>query len=296
MDLYTRPHRDCDVNPDPLMTVLNFSGGKQSSAILWMLIRGELITRPKNLLVMTADPGMENSETYDYVSMMHEKCREAGIETELAAGPDLLKDLLTFKETGKARLDYPPYYTKDRETGKLGRLKQGCTKHYKIAPMDRALRRHLEARSGISRKSKRIPHGAVEKWIGFAYDEYMRIKEPTQKYVQFHYPLMPIKYRTEEVLAYFRDRGLPLPPRSVCNACFANSVATFKEMHDNRPDDWAQAVAVDEAIRDSRQIGVKQECYVSKTLIPLREMAARDFKLSKDETVNDSCDSGYCFT
>jgi hypothetical protein len=237
---------------------------------------------------------MENSETYKYVAMMFEKCREAGIECKTVEGPNLYKDIINLEDTDETRFDNPPYWTKDAN-GKRGKLMQCCTAYYKIAPMDREIRRILEERFGISRKSGRIGTGIVEKWIGFAWDEQHRIKIPPQKYVRFRYPLVEMRMKTADVVRFFDDNSLPIPPRSVCNACFANNLAHFREMHENRPEDWKQAVAADKAVRDWKQIGVENEVFVSKSLIPLEELARRDFKADDGED-DDWCQTGYCFT
>ena len=62
-----------------------------------------------------------------------------------------------------------------------------------------------------------------------------------------------------------------------------------------RPDDFEQAVLIDEAIRDLTQIGIRDECYVSWTLIPLRELAARGFPDIDGEMEAMACHSGHCF-
>lgn len=281
---------------DKKLTVLNFSGGKQSTALLWMLVRGE-IERPDNLVVLNADPGMENKHTYEYIDMMFEECEKAGIEAYTVDGPDLYEDLVGLSDTDRERMDNPPYWTKDKETGSVGRLRQKCTKHYKIAPMDRAVRRILEDRYGISRKSKRLGHGTVEKWIGFSFDEVDRVKPPSRKYIRFRYPLIEFGMNKSDVIDYYIDRGLPVPARSVCNACFANDLDTFEEMARERPDDFEQAVEVDEAVRDLTQIGIEDEVYVSHAAEPLADLAEKDFDTSDDDENLEqrSCDSGYCF-
>lgn len=285
-----RDHTITNFDP-PKLTVINFSGGKQSSAILWMVLRGDL-PRPENLVVLNADPGMENSRTYEYVEMMFSECAKAGIEAFTVDGPNLYRDLV---ELEGSRVDNPPYWTLD-EKGKRGRLRQKCTQHYKIAPMDRAIRRILEDRYGISRKSGRIGSGIVEKWIGFSYDEADRIKPPNVKYQRFRYPLIELGMRNSDVIDYYLDNELPIPARSVCNACFANGLDTLKEMHDERPEDWKQAVEVDEAVRDLSQIGVHDEVYVSSTTTSLAELAQREFDISDDAgDKKHACTQGYCF-
>lgn len=279
----------------PILTVLNYSGGTQSSAILWMVLRGD-IPRPDSFLVLNADPGMENSKTYEYNKEMFKHCNDAGIEALTVPGPNLYSDLVTLKKSNKNRLDNPPYWV-DKGEGKKGRLVQKCTYTYKIAPMDRFIRIFLEERFGISRKTKRLGENIVQKWIGFTFDEVHRIKPSKQKYIEFSYPLIDLEMNREDVDAYFKKNGLVKPPRSVCNACFANGLETFKEMYLNRPEDWKQAVKVDKNVRDLTQIGVDLPTYVSNTLIPLDTLAEMDFDLSQErEDADDySCDSGYCF-
>jgi hypothetical protein len=291
------------------MTFLNFSGGKQSSVLLWMVLNGEL-KKPDNFAVLTADPGMENSLTYEYVKLMHAKCAEAGIKAVLVDGPNLVTDIMDFdKRRARKRFDNPPYWNAGVD-GRIGRLRQYCTAHYKIRPMNRAMRLIMEEMIGIPRKSSRIPEKSVCKWIGFSHDEVMRIKPSGQRYTEFQYPLIDMKMKKEDVLRYFLERGLPIPPRSVCNACFSNGIATYKEMYRNRPKDWEQAVAIDEAVRDMSDVGVRMPCFVSKTCMPLARLAELDFnidminaeiqvlgyKLSAKDDDNMSCDSGYCFT
>ena len=273
-----------------LLTVLNFSGGKQSSALLWMVLRGDL-PRPDNFIVLSADPGMENTHTYAYVDRMQRLCAEQGIEARTAPGPNLLNDILALKSSGKTRFDTPPYWTKS-EKGKRGRLKQKCTYAYKIAPMDRYIRKRLREIHGISETNKRFS-GFVEKWIGFSSDEVHRVSTPKQKYVRFRYPLIELGLDKLGVDAYFKRIGEQPPPRSVCNACFANDAATFKLMKKERPLDFAQAVAVDESVRDWTSIGVHDEVYVSSSLLPLKQLC--DEAADLPDLDDWSCDSGHCF-
>jgi hypothetical protein len=99
-----------------------------------------------------------------------------------------------------------------------------------------------------------------------------------------------------KVVGYFLKNNLPLPPRSVCNACFSNGLETYKEMHEKRPGDWQQAVAIDNAVRRGIP-GVDRETFVSKTLLSLEELAKMGFVIGEGEDQDGfSCDSGYCFT
>lgn len=267
--------------------VLNFSGGRESTKLALLSLAGEL---PLPELVLTADPGMEDSRTYPHVSRVQELFRGRGVEAVTVDGPNLYDDLRSFKKEGRTRFDTPPYWTVDVR-GRVGRLHQECTYHYKIAPMDRYLRSWMEENLGIGRKSKAMGHNVIEKWIGFSANERSRVSPPRQKYVYFRYPLMEVT-DVPEITELCERFGLEVPPRSVCNACFANTPEHFREMAAERPEDFAQAVAVDETVRDMRQVGVHDTVYVSRACVPLTDLVSRLHTEDKEEW---SCDSGYCF-
>ncbi len=66
-------------------------------------------------------------------------------------------------------------------------------------------------------------------------------------------------------------------------------------MYENRPEDWPKAVAVDDAVRDMRHVGIKEEVYVSATLIPLRDLPSINFGAEDEDLTEHHCNSGACF-
>lgn len=277
-----------------ILTTLSYSGGKQSHMLLEMVLRGE-VPRPDPFLVTNADPGMENEESYPVVREMQRRCTLAGINF-VSSKTTLLKDLLTFRERGLTHLDNPPFWTRNRLTGKKGKAKQKCTAFYKVAPMRREIRKFMHAHLGISLVSKRLPK--VETWIGFAADEQSRASKAKSdvKFITLRFPLIELGLSKSDVERKYLDYQIASPPPSVCNACYANGLATLETMYHHRPSDWDQAVEVDESIRDMRQVGIKDECFVSETLIPLKELPAKNFMRS-DPTYfkQHRCNSGVCF-
>ena len=283
--------RSCESTPETLLTALSFSGGTGSGCIAEMLLNGDLVCDTP-LVIVTADPGMENSQTYDYVAEMRERFIKKGFDHRIVK-TDLYGNFLAAVERKDTRFDLPPFWTKNRKTGKRGRLMQGCTGAYKIAPLQRAVRDKLSDVAGIGVTSKRIPEDSVRTWIGFSIDESSRIKEAKQRYHWFQYPLIALRMTKKDVSEYYKKINRPLPPRSVCNACFANDVSHFKEMYENRPSDWEQAVAVDDACRDLSFMRVKDECYVSSTLKSLRQLCDEGFPGSEKPDI--MCQTGFCF-
>lgn len=264
---------------------------------MWEMVKRGDIARPQNLLVVNSDnTGMESSDTYPVIDRVQRECAEMGIPFVRVKNANLYEDAFRVKRDGLTRWDNPPFWTRDRITGKRGRLMQKCTPYYKIAPMDAAVRLWMAANLGIPINRKDLGSDAVRKWIGFSNDEWMRIKEPRQEYQYFEYPLIDAKMGDDKIIGYFLKHGIPLPARSVCKACFANDVAYFKDMAENRPQDFEDACKFDDVIRDLQCIGITDECYVSWTLVPLRELARLGFPDIDGEKEAMQCHSGYCFT
>ena len=275
-----------------ILTTLSFSGGTGSGAIAEMLLNGDLECSTQ-LLVCTADPGMEDSRTYDYVAEMAERFRGVGIEHHIVK-TDLYGEFLKAVKEKHTRFDNPPFWTKNRKTGKRGRLMQGCTGAYKIAPMKRIVRQVLERDFGILCNG-RPKKDSVRTWIGFSADETTRIKESEVAYTYMTYPLVAKQMTKADVAEYYKKINRKLPPRSVCTACFANDLNHFKDMYENRKDDWEKAVAVDDACRDLSCMAVQDECYVSSTLVPLRNLPKMDFIVEDTPLFDLQCHSGHCF-
>ncbi len=275
----------------PQLTVLNCSWGTQSSAIVWMLLNGHLEI-PEPFLVLSADPGNENSETYAYAAMMREKLDAAGIEWVLAPGPNLQTDLLAISST-TTRGDFPPYFFR-RPDGARGQMPQKCTRHYKLRPMERALTGWFAGR-GIKREKK----GTV-RWIGFAADEYARSQRIRweNEYNVARYPLIEMRLRKIDVYAYFKAHKLPMPPRSVCNFCPANKPEHYRAMRLERPAEYDVVVRVDETIRHiGEQIGLTEaeRLFVNDQLEPVEDVAADGYEDKGQLGFSFFCDQGVCF-
>lgn len=274
----------------PLLTTLSYSAGVQSHALLEMVLLG-ILPKPDNFLVLNADPGMEDSRSYEFVETTKLRCKERGIDFITASGPNLYNDLTSLDKI--SRVDNPPYWTKNKETGKIGKLQQNCTRHYKIRPMQKALRQYMLEKFGISLGNRYPP--TVETWIGFAADEKNRCSINKTKYIKIRYPLIEMELDRYKIEGFYLQNNIEKPPRSVCNACFANGLAYFEDMFLNRPEDWDKAVKIDESIRDMTKFGIKDEVFVSYSCIPLKDMPNLKFKKFDNNYIEHRCNKGSCF-
>lgn len=276
----------------PKLVQLNYSGGSASETMLWMVLNGDLVP-PAPFIVTCADPGMENPLTHIHTAAMEKRCKDNGIPF-LRASVNLYDGIMTAKRRGLTRFDFPAFFTKNKETGKIGKMKQRCTGWCKSAPMDRITRKWMHANMGIPVRSSHLGYKILHKWIGFTHDEWTRIKPlEVPKYVLLDYPFVNQKITKSDCVKYLTDRGLPIPPRSVCNGCFANDAAYFKMLYDTQPFAWEQAVNIDEEIRDLSQFGMNDECYVYGACVSLKELCRLGFpELRKPSEI---CHSGHCF-
>lgn len=230
-------------NPSPLLTVLNYSCGRQSHRIARGLLNGE-IPFPKKLLVLSADPGNEHKDTIRIRDKTLAEFRERGIHALVAPGPKMLEDLKERKAAGATRIDNSALWT---ESG--GQSPQKCTRYYKIAPMDRAVRAYLAFHMGV-----RYPRrNSVERWVGFSWDEQSRCKPMQQGYQQVRWPLIEMGETKEDIIEWYKRTGEEMPPPSVCNHCWANGTNTFKRIYETDPVGFERAIEFDENSRDRKE-------------------------------------------
>ncbi|MCA9130510.1 MAG: hypothetical protein KDB22_25655 [Planctomycetales bacterium] len=157
--------------------------------------------------------------------------------------------------------------------------------------MDRVVRAYLLYHMGI----KQPKENSVERWIGFSWDEQSRCKPLSQKYQQVRWPLIEMGETKEDVELWYKMTGEEMPPPSVCNHCWANGTQTFKRISETDPEGFERAIEFDEASRDMSQFGMREKCFVSKTLMPLVELRANGFEATSSDSQALSCDSGMCF-
>lgn len=96
----------------------------------------------------------------------------------------------------------------------------------------------------------------------------------TDSGVQFvvnRYPLVDRDMSRDACAAWLLANGYPIPPKSACVICPFTSDARWADMKHRRPDEFAAAVAYDEAIRSSL-VGVEHPVYLHRSLRPLGEV------------------------
>jgi hypothetical protein len=257
--------------------ILSLGAGVQSTTVLLMSCIGEL---PKLDAAIFADPGWERKRTYQHLDWLEVQAQRVGIEVHRVSAGNIKQDALLSQVRGtKAqgqRWASMPLYTRELKqvpgveivamTESLGMIKRQCTKEYKIEPIERKLRELL------GYKPRQVmPTGAVVQWFGISRDEMRRARLSRKRWITNHYPLIfdvpSTRYSCEQ---WLRAHELPIPPRSACIGCPFHSDAEWRDIKDNDPDEWTDACAFDQAIRNCG--GMRGQMFLHRTCKPLAEV------------------------
>lgn len=245
--------------PEVDLRVLSLGAGVQSTTLLLMAERGEFDAKPDYAIF--ADTGWEPKRVYEHLAWLERTVTTIPI-IRVSAG-NIRNDVISSKNG--TRVATMPFYTKDPEEGDGGILRRGCTIEYKVEPITAKIRELLGVAPG------RRVNATVEQWFGISLDEAARMKDPAHKWVVNRYPLIKKRMDRLSCLLWLDRNGYPRPPKSACIGCPFHSDAYWRELRDNSPDEWADAVEFDNDIRTGVR-GVKSELYLHRNRIPLHQV------------------------
>lgn len=152
----------------------------------------------------------------------------------------------------------------------IGMIRRHCTSDFKVVP----IRRTVRALAGLAgRRSPSSP--VVEQWIGISRDELVRMKPSAEAWQVNRWPLVEQGMTRRDCLRWLERHGYPEPPKSACIGCPFHSDAAWRQLRDDEPAAWAEAVAVDHAIRTGFQ-GIRSELYLHRSAVPLVEADLSD--------------------
>ena len=118
------------------------------------------------------------------------------------------------------------------------------------------------------------------------------------KYILNTWPLVDRKMTRADCTRWLTAHDLPTPPKSSCTFCPFHGIAQWKQLKRDGGPDWAEAVAVDEEVRDMRET-YGHTLYVHPHRIPLEQavhLPEVDGQMALELGLEQPCDSGVCFT
>lgn len=272
------------------MKVISLGLGVQSTALYYMSSLGEL---PRADAAIFVDLGREKAKTYEYLEFLLKWQFEfGGIPVCIVRDKNLYMDLLDQQNSSKNRFSSIPAYTKNGD-GSTGMLRRQCTHEYKIAQVDK----YIRSLYGLQPRKRNIP---AEVWKGISLDELERVSIPQEKWKTSVYPFCGYKTTARDttrldwgrlmtrndIVNWYTERGLPVPPKSSCVFCPYTSEQAWMKMKHEEPEDFAAAVEVDRAIRDSSKKGVASPIFLHESCQPLDQV---EFELAASDLWKGEC-------
>lgn len=253
-----------------MIEVLNLGAGVQSSTVLLMSINGEL---PKLDHAIFADTGWEPAAVYRQFDWLKGLAEAAGIKVhrvhldEIGIKEAALQGQVRNSDCGKhgSRLASMPYFVLG-PNGERGQIRRQCTYEYKIGPIEKCIRRDVLGLKPRQRAPKEL---TVRRWYGISYDEQQRMRDSEHPWAANWYPLVERRMSRTSCYDWLRTHGYPEAPRSACIGCPFRHNREWRDMKQNRPDEWQDAVEFDAAIRNYG--GMRGQVFIHSDRKPLPE-------------------------
>ena len=274
-----------DYTAENPLKILSLGWGVQSWSLAAMAALGEI---PMPDYAVHADTTHEMAGTYAHAEKWTPWLEEHGVKvrTVKAVNTSPIGGETATRKNPAYRV-MPPVFTTNLLTAEKGHLNRQCTQDWKITPL------HRFARSIVGK----ISSECIEMWMGISLDEWMRMRSSSKKYIKHIYPLVDRRLSRSYCVAWLEEHGLDIPPKSACTFCPYHNKDHWKRMKQAGGADWAEAVAVDNVIRDKgKGSGKDFQLFIHSSGLPLEEAVRipEDYG-AKQMEMDIPCDSGHCF-
>lgn len=248
----------------PKLRVLSLGAGVQSTALLLLAAEGAIDHVDAAIF---ADTGWEPGAVYTHLDRLErEVAGPAGIEIHRVSSGNIRDDALDPAH----RFASMPLYVLNRD-GSPGMARRQCTSEYKLKPIKRKVRELLGYPHPI-----RVPRGVfVEQLIGISADEAHRANVSDVRYAENRWPLLELGWTRRRCISYLEAKGWGSTAKSACIGCPFHGNRAWRELRDEQPAEWDDAVAFDAAIRagSARATAAGKELrgsmYLHRSRVPL---------------------------
>jgi len=262
----------------PKLTAISLGAGVQSTTMALMAKHGEITPMPD--CAIFADTQAEPSGVYRHLYWLADGVLPFPVHSVTAG--DLRAQIMKSSQ-GTGRNDgRPPFFIKNPD-GTRGILNRQCTADFKLGPFHAKVRALLGLAKGqsirtlpvvkalgIKRKDPVPPF--VEQWIGISLDEAQRMKPSLHTWVTNRYPLVEMRMTRTDCEVWLTAHGYKIPVKSACTFCPFRSDLEWIRMRDDDPEAFADAAALDRAIRSPGYKNLIGEAYVHASLKPLDQV------------------------
>jgi hypothetical protein len=247
-----------------LPTVMMYGGGRQTIAIIVLILQGKL---PMPDFIVVADTGREKQTTWDYLEKWVRPAIPMPIH-RVDKSEHATVDLYRETKSGDRYLLIPAF-TKEID-GAVGKLETYCSNEWKLRVCDRFLKRKIGISDWIS-------------WIGYSSDEPKRFNAKRRSMGDsVWFPLVDGVPKTkEECVNLVIEYGWDMPKHSACYMCPLQDDGNWL---DNSPGDMERAIILE------RQMQFHDpNVFLHRSLVPIGEVV-----FDRKKQAKEPCDSGVC--
>lgn len=244
------------------LTTISLGAGVQSTTMALLACEGTL---PKPDVAIFADTGWEPRRVYEHLDRLEVELDRAGIPLYRVGKGNLREDAIDPVH----RYASIPYFVRN-PNGSEGMGRRQCTSEYKLDPIKRKVRELLGAKPPNFRHVRK---GRIaEQWIGFSTDEIGRVSDKDGVlYLRSRYPLLELGMSRKDCERWLKTHGWAKVAKSACIGCPYHGNRQWRDLRDNHPAEWADAVEFDQAIRKggARGLPLNGEAFLHRSRLPL---------------------------
>jgi hypothetical protein len=249
--------------------ILSLGAGVQSTTVLLMMVHGKI---PKASHAIFADTRWEPKAVYDHLNALVPLMEAADIKFHKVSAGDLRADALN-----ASKFSSLPFYIRDAN-GKKSLLRRQCTNQYKLKPII------FKSRDLVGlQKGQRTNQHLATIVIGISLDESQRMRDASRKWMRNEYPLVDLGMTRADCIAWCKKHGYGQPPRSACIGCPFQKDKEWRNLKENRPDEWQDAVQFDTFLRSSdfqKKTKLVGDCFLHRSCLPLDQV---DFTTKEEQ-------------
>lgn len=219
----------------PDLRTLSLGAGIQSTTLYLLACENPVMRFD---VAIFADTGWEPARVYEHLDALE---KAGSIPIHRVSVGNIRDDALDPDH----RFASMPLFVRNPD-GSDGMARRQCTSEYKLKPIKQEVRRLL----GYPHPTP-VPKGVqAEVAIGISADEIGRARDSDVKYMRNVFPLLDLGWSRKDCERYLKSVGWGSVEKSACIGCPYHGNAQWRRMRDEHPEEWADAVAFDHAIRN----------------------------------------------
>lgn len=214
--------------------IISLGAGVQSSTMALMAAKGELGPMPEAAIF--ADTGVEPLSVYAWLDWLEKELPFPVYRVSKGNLGETATSVRLSRNGNYYTKSAPPAFMEHK--GKVGPIQRQCTSDFKIAVIEREIRR----------LRNKMP---IIQWIGISTDEAHRMKPARLSYVENRWPLIEATFSRDDCLSWMRNNGYPEPPRSSCVFCPFHNNTEWQRLKTAEPAEFERAVQFEKDLQSA---------------------------------------------